>query len=173
MDLRPSKPSHLRVIERQDQRPAGHDVLDLAVQVVPQFGVLRNAAALDQALVEAEGRVARRTAELASELARSGRDLFLGALARAASTPDGWFTIADLVERLPAGVKSDEALGMLRQLTSIDGLIEVESALLGERYRFIDEALPTFLWMMIARRHLLAMGDDEAQSRLFPEDQPA
>jgi len=130
-------------------------------------------AALDQAVIEAQGRVARRTSAIADELARPGNELMVSAVARAASTPDGWFTPADLLEKLPPGMSIDDAAGALGEIARRDGLLEREAEAQGVRYRFIDEALPTYLWMLVARRHLAAGDETEAQNELFVEELPA
>lgn len=110
-------------------------------------------AALDKVVDEAESRIARRTAQQVQKLFLEQRREFVGAAARAASTPDGWFTGEDVAQILPAGGAPATHAAELDRLAATDGMLDVDREGDVLRYRFRDEALPTYLWMMIARDH--------------------
>ena len=109
-------------------------------------------AALGQALQEAAARLTCQSRAVADQLLDSGNEAFVGAVARAAATPDGWFTLADVLVRLPAENVAEEVAAGIRHLARIPGLLEAEENVLQARFRFIDEALPTYLWMGVAGR---------------------
>ena len=121
--------------------------------------------ALDQIVEEAESRVSRRTAEQVKRMFTAERRPALGAAARAASTPDGWFTEGDALRHLPKSMapRCRAELDMLAE----EGILERDDALEGPRYRFRDEALPTYLWMLIARDHFREGGNADGAALVF------
>ena len=125
--------------------------------------------ALDKIVEEAESRIARRTAEQVRQLFEAERRPALGAAARAASTPDGWFTVGDVLRHLPHGA-ADECDNELHQLTN-GGILERDVEGETARYRFRDEALPTYLWMLIARDHFRAGGHASGAMFKRPDEQ--
>ena len=128
-------------------------------------------AGLDKIVDEAESRTAPRNAEIVQHLFEQDRRLCLGAAARAASTPDGWFSSGQVMRNMPAGTATDGCIAELRKLSVSDGLLEMAEGSDGLRFRFRDEALPTYVWMMIARDHFRDGGDRDAA--LFQEAQRA
>ena len=109
--------------------------------------------ALDRVVEEAEGRIARPTeVSLGLLLAKHDHE-FVGAAARAASTPDGWFTPKHVLAHLPAGNDPAACAANLERIAGSIDVLEHDQAPEGPRYRFNDEALPTYLWMKIARDH--------------------
>lgn len=109
-------------------------------------------AALEKGLDEAETRLMRQTAAQLPRLVGEGDLPFLATVARAANTPDGWFS-EDEVDRL-LGAKTDGWRERLHALSARSAILE--DTLEGDvrRYRFRDEALPTYLWMLLARRQM-------------------
>lgn len=107
--------------------------------------------ALNKVVEEAEGRIARRTEVSLARLLNAYERDFVGAAARAASTPDGWFTLDNVIKHLPTESDRASCAAHLMGVAESTGVLEHEEAPDGMRYRFNDEALPTFLWMKIAR----------------------
>jgi Cdc6-like AAA superfamily ATPase len=110
--------------------------------------------ALDMVVEEAEGRISRDTAVALERLLAGYEHEFLGAAARAASTADGWFAPADVLTHLPAAADAAQCDAMLEKIIADLRLLESDETATGKRYRFVDEALPTYLWMKIARDHV-------------------
>lgn len=117
-------------------------------------------SAIDRVIEEAESRLSQHTLRHLERLAKIDGH-FLGALSRAANTPDGWFTESDVTQILngKGGAKTADYLS-----PRIDGVDRVwRDAILEFRadgdemqFRFRDEALPTYLWMVIARDGLIS-----------------
>ncbi len=116
-------------------------------------------AALAKAVDEAEGRVAPSSLQRADRLLRSKRAALAGAIARAASTPDGWFGEAELAASLPESLDDPDLRRHLLELAREGQMLEADVAHDPPRFRFHDEALPTYLWMRMARDHLDTGGD--------------
>lgn len=109
--------------------------------------------ALDGVVEEAEGRIARHTEMSLAQLLNAFDREFVGAAARAASTADGWFMAEHVARYLPAGSNAATCAAELERIAGSSDMLEHEEAPDGVRYRFNDEALPTYLWMKIARDH--------------------
>jgi Cdc6-like AAA superfamily ATPase len=116
------------------------------------IGHLRNA--LDLVITENEGRMAPRTVADMHRFIDGTQTQLVAALGEAARTADGWFSaraIADLLPGSPATVAQIE--GELNDLTGTLGLdAEIDQG--EKRYRFADDNLPVYLWLMIARDRL-------------------
>lgn len=121
--------------------------------------------ALDQIVEEAESRVSRRTAEQVKRMFSAERRPTLGAAARAASTPDGWFSEGDTLRHLPKGM-APRCRAELDWLAG-EGILERDDTGQEPRYRFRDEALPTYLWMLIARDHFREGGNTDGAALVF------
>ena len=106
--------------------------------------------AIEQIVEEARGRISARTVNQVEALIVGERRACLGAAARAAVSPDGWFTMADVLPYITEGLPVDRCQQILRELTLGDGLIEADIDSKGERYRFREEGLPNYLWMLLA-----------------------
>lgn len=106
--------------------------------------------ALDQILDESESRLGRWTVEQAHYLVAHFSLPFLGAVARAASTPDGSFRAGKLDLEL-AGMREAEALEALERIASKTGVLEAHRSTDVIEYRFRDEAMPNYLWLLVAR----------------------
>ncbi len=106
--------------------------------------------AIEQIVEEARGRISARTVNQVESLIVGERRICLRAAARAAVSPDGWFTMADVVPFIADGLGVDRCQTILRELTVGDGLIEADIDAKGERYRFREEGLPNYLWMLLA-----------------------
>ena len=124
-------------------------------------------AALDKSVAEAEGRIVRRTADQVKNLFFDQGRVILGAAARAASTPDGWFTVAEAAALLPRGASAAACAADLDRLAEENGILERDKQAHEIRYRFRDEALPTYLWMLIARDHFRGDAGKPGTEMLF------
>lgn len=109
-------------------------------------------ASLDRMVEEAEGRLAYGPAQRVRRLEIADRGAVLGSIARVASTPDGWFSRSDL--GLAEGGKA--AIEMVEKTLLPAGLVETGGDDPEPRYRFIDEGLPNYLWLMVARNQIQA-----------------
>lgn len=115
--------------------------------------------ALNKVVEEAASRIdPRLVAAVEPYLQRVDRTM-IHAAARAASTPDGWFTPDDAVS-LCENCPPEKMLKELNELT-LAGVIERAAEGEGARYRFREEPLPTYLWMRVAR-------DDAERGALSP-----
>ena len=72
---------------------------------------------------------------------------------------DGWFVVNDIVDNLPTASAGVDVRADFQALAGVGRVLDVDSSGTTPRYRFFDEALPTFLWLRIARDHLRAGGD--------------
>ncbi len=106
-------------------------------------------AALDKVVDESAGRIDPRLIAAVEPFLDEGRAPVTHAAARAASTPDGWFTPEDalsLTEQCPP-----ERMGKELNEMTLAGVLERAAEGETARYRFREEPLPTYLWMRIAR----------------------
>jgi Cdc6-like AAA superfamily ATPase len=107
--------------------------------------------ALERMVEEAEGRLSYQTAQRARQLDIDKSATLLGLIARAASTPDGWFSKPDLFAATGNSSKTDQAIKLVSGELSKVGLIVEEKGPIESRYKFIDEGLPNYIWTIIAR----------------------
>jgi hypothetical protein len=110
------------------------------------------AASLDRMVEEAEGRLAYSPAQRVRRLEIGDYGALLGNIARIASTPDGWFTKSELAQA--EGGKA--AIEMVEKTLIPAGLIEAGGDDPEPRYKFVDEGLPNYLWLMVARNQIQA-----------------
>lgn len=110
------------------------------------------AASLDRMVEEAEGRLAYAPAQRVRRLEIGDYGALLGNIARIASTPDGWFTKSELAQA--EGGKA--AIEMVEKTLVPAGLIEAGGDDPEPRYKFVDEGLPNYLWLMVARNQMQA-----------------
>lgn len=109
-------------------------------------------AALDKVVEESASRIDPRLIAAVEPYLDPQHRAMIHAAARAASTPDGWFTSEDalsLVDNCPA----ERMFKELNELT-LAGVLERAADGDAARYRFREEPLPTYLWMRVARDDL-------------------
>ena len=111
-------------------------------------------ASLERMVEEAEGRLAHGPAQRVRRLEIGDGAALLGAIARVASTPDGWFSRSELVEGIGSGDDATAAIAMVEKTLIPAGLIETGVDDPEPRFRFIDEGLPNYLWLMVARNQI-------------------
>lgn len=128
---------------------AGHAALDQGRSIIQPSDV---GNAIDRAIAEFQGRIASPAQTHVRRLFEAGRQDALAMTARAALAADGVFDAADIEEssKVTARKAHDaiEALNAERLLKTVNP-DEVEP-----RYAFIEEGLPTLIWMMWAQRNL-------------------
>ncbi len=120
--------------------------------------------ALDIIVEDAQNRLGPKALAQVPPLMTTGTPDILAAIALAAATPDGSFSPADVLAALPADQRPDPAEPVVAsELARIEqlGLIERVEGDTG-RVRFIDETLPFFLWMALARARFPDGADRDA-----------
>lgn len=108
-------------------------------------------AALDRMVEEGEGRLAFSTANRVQRIDIKTNAASLGLIARVASTPDGWFSKSDILAGPSDAAHDAAAIALLESELLSSGLIDVDEADTETRYRFMDEGLANYLWMLVAR----------------------
>jgi Cdc6-like AAA superfamily ATPase len=109
-------------------------------------------AALDKVVDESASRIDPRLLAAVEPFLERSHRLVIHAAARAASTPDGWFTMDDALS-LCDNCPPERMLKELNELT-LAGVVERSADAEAARYRFREEPLPTYLWMRVARDNL-------------------
>lgn len=109
-------------------------------------------ASLDRMVEEAEGRLAYATALRVRHLDIGDKAAMLGTIAKTASTPDGWFTRSDML----LNKDGNASIEMVDNVLIPSGLIESGGEDPEPRYRFVDEGLANYLWLMVARNRMHA-----------------
>ncbi|MBC9032803.1 ATP-binding protein [Sphingomonas sp. JC676] len=132
---------------------AGLEALDQG-RLTVDVGHLR--AALDLVIAETEGRMSPRTVTEMQKFLTGAYPQLIAAIGEASRSVDGWFTARDIAGLLPASAGgADKVQAELQSLTSTLGLeSETEDGEL--RFRFSDDSLPIYLWLLIARDRLNA-----------------
>lgn len=110
--------------------------------------------ALDQAILEIEGRMPPRAVIEMRKFVGGRYDPLVAALGEASRSADGWFSGQAVVDLLPgASVTAAQVEQELAQLTGQLGL-ETETQDGECRFRFTDDTLPVYLWLMVGRLRL-------------------
>ena len=128
---------------------AGHAALDAGRATVAPADV---ASAVDRAILEFQGRIATPAQTHVRRLFDQGRQDALAMTARAALAADGVFDAADVeTANEISPKKAQEAIDALagdRMLKTVQGDD------ISPRYAFVEEGLPTLIWMIWAQRNL-------------------
>ena len=108
-----------------------------------------------EAVSEFKGRVSKRSQLKLAAVTRDHPNRMLAALAQAAPLHGGSFELADLAALAPsetvAGVKA-----LLDELVEIALLAEAADVDFGRRFRFREESVQTYLWLLVALEQLNA-----------------
>ena len=109
------------------------------------------AAATTDTVNEFRDRISRRSQMQIDQQVRRGRLAALGALAGAAQSTGGWFTLDEItdVHADPTGIA--QARTAAEQLAAEQILIESREDEFGRAYRFIEPSVPIYLWLLAAR----------------------
>jgi hypothetical protein len=108
---------------------------------------------LDEIVEEAENRLGPVARNRAADLLATGNTPLLAAIARAASTPDGSFRLADIKSGLSDATAEATISAELARIEKLGGVLDQTADVGGPAYRFVDDALPFFIWMALARGH--------------------
>ncbi len=109
------------------------------------------AVATEEAVNEFRGRISRRSQLQIGTLVDEGKLGVLGALAGAAQSTGGWFTVEDItaVHGDPAAIA--EAREAAERLAADQVLLEVGDDGFGRGFRFMEPTVPVYLWLLAAR----------------------
>ncbi|WP_010542643.1 ATP-binding protein [Sphingomonas elodea] len=110
--------------------------------------------ALDQAILEIEGRMAPRTVVDMRKFVGGRYDPLVAALAEASRSVDSWFDARTVVDLLPGAPVS--AVQVEQELATLAGQLGLEAEMEDgvRRFRFTDDSLPVYLWLMVGRLRL-------------------
>lgn len=106
---------------------------------------------LERMAEEAEGRLEVATSKRVRKLDVVKNREVLGTIARVASTPNGWFSANDFAKNPAHADHLDAAIKLIESNLVKIGLIEMDATGDEPQYRFVDEGVPNFLWMIVAR----------------------
>ncbi|KTF67434.1 hypothetical protein ATB93_17735 [Sphingomonas sp. WG] len=130
---------------------AAQEALDHG-RLTVDMGHLRSA--VDLAIAEVEGRMAPRAVAELRKLVSGRYDPVVAALSEASRSSDGWFSGRSVVQLLPN--TSVTAQQVERELAELAGKLQLETENVDEerRFRFSDDNLPVYLWLMLGRTRL-------------------
>jgi Cdc6-like AAA superfamily ATPase len=128
---------------------AGHAALDQGRSTILANDI---STAVDRAVDEFQGRIGKPAQAHVRRLFEQGRGEAMAMAARASLTSDGAFSAAEI--KSVNGVDARKAQGVIDNLAA-DGLIsQVDEDETEKRYIFIEEGLPTYLWISWAQQNL-------------------
>jgi len=128
---------------------AGHAALDQGRATVLPTDV---ASAVDRAILEFQGRIPTPAQAQVRRLFDQGRQDALAMTARAALAADGVFDAAGIESANE--ISARKAQEAIETLTSERLLKTIQGEEMQPRYAFVEEGLPTLIWMMWAQRNL-------------------
>jgi Cdc6-like AAA superfamily ATPase len=109
------------------------------------------ATATEEAVSEFRGRISRRSQLQISELVAAGHLAVLGALAGAAQSTGGWFTVEDISALYADTGAIAAAKSTAEWLGEQHLLIEMGDDGFGKAFRFIEATVPVYLWLLAAK----------------------
>ena len=112
-------------------------------------------AAIAEALNELKGRVTRRSQARIAEAVRNGTHRLLGVLAGLAQLGGGQFGVDDVEAAFGDDESAARARDLLPTLCAEGWLIEPHEDEFGSRYRFAEETVPAYLWLLSAQSQFL------------------
>ncbi|MBL8770963.1 MAG: AAA family ATPase [Phenylobacterium sp.] len=128
---------------------AGHAALDQGRATVSPVDV---ASAVDRAILEFQGRIPTPAQTQVRRLFDQGRQDALAMSARAALAADGVFDGRDI--ETANEITARKAQDAIEVLVGERLLRPVQGEDVNQRYAFVEEGLPTLIWMMWAQRNL-------------------
>jgi Cdc6-like AAA superfamily ATPase len=120
--------------------------------------------ATSEAVDEFKGRISRRSQLQISDQLRAGRLAVLGALAGAAQTTGGWFSLSEITAMHADFAVIPEARAYADRLAAERSLLEAREDEFGRSYRFIEPTVPVYLWLLAARGEFFDHEQPELQS---------
>jgi AAA domain len=127
-------------------------------------------AALAEALVEIHGRLTRRAQFQLRAIFRDGTHKLLGPIAGVAQFSGGRFTAEDIARVFPSREFSERCRARIDRLADDHLLVEAVADEFGQHYRFLDETMPTYLWLLTAQANFIQR-DTQAQAGAAQLDQ--
>jgi hypothetical protein len=113
------------------------------------------AIAVDQALAEFQGRISRQSQIQIDKLTKNGVRQILGMLAGASMFNSGRFDAGDIDALYPSAANAANCREVIEELTAKGILIEAVEDEYGRAYRFQEEAVPPYLWILAAQKRFL------------------
>ena len=128
---------------------AGHAALDAGRATVSPADV---ASAVDRAILEFQGRIPTPAQQHVRRLFEQGRQDALAMTARAALATDGVFDASDI--ETTNEISPKKAQDAIEALSSERLLKVLQGEDVSRRFAFVEEGLPTLIWMIWAQRNL-------------------
>lgn len=128
---------------------AGHAALDAGRGAVQPADV---ASAVDRTILEFQGRIGTPAQQHVRRLFDQGRQDVLAMTSRAALAADGVFDASDV--EASNRISARKAQDAIEILIAERLLKPVHTEEAGTRYSFVEEGMPTLIWMMWAQRNL-------------------
>ncbi len=120
-----------------------------------KIGVEDVSVAVDQALAEFQGRISRPSQVQIEKLTKNGVRQILGMLAGASMFNGGRFDAADIDVLYPSAANAANCREVIEELTAKGILLEAVEDEYGRSYRFQEEAVPPYLWILAAQKRFL------------------
>lgn len=111
--------------------------------------------AVDQALAEFRGRISKHSQIQIDQAAKSGVRHVLGVMAGAALFNNGRFDGRDVDALYPSAANAANFKGTIDELAARQILIEVHEDEYGRGYRFAEESVLPYLWILAAQKRFL------------------
>ena len=127
--------------------------------------------ALAEALAELKGRISKRSQVQIAACVRDGSYKLLSGLSGAAQLGGGVFSLNDVASIWPAVEGAARYRSLVEKFVAEGMLIERHQDELGECYRFTEDSVPIYLWLLAAQARLLegdGAGSDAPQRRGAP-----
>jgi Cdc6-like AAA superfamily ATPase len=105
--------------------------------------------AIAEALSELKGRMSRRAQASVASLARDGAHKVLGRLAALVKLSNGTFSETDIDSVQPTPEAAARCRTVLEMLAADGKLVERFEDEFGRQYRFVESAVPQYLWLMM------------------------
>ncbi len=122
--------------------------------------------AVDQALTEFRGRISKHSQIQIDQAAKSGVRHVLGVMAGAALFNNGRFDGRDVDALYPSATNAASFKATIEELASKHILLEMQEDEYGRGYRFSEEAVLPYLWILAAQKRFL-------ETRKAPDAKPA
>jgi hypothetical protein len=111
--------------------------------------------AVDQALAEFRGRISRPSQVQIEKLTKNGVRQILGMLSGASMFNGGRFDVSDIDVLYPSAANAANCRDVIEELTAKGILIEAIEDEYGRAYRFQEEAVPPYLWILASQKRFL------------------
>ncbi len=113
------------------------------------------ALAVDQALVEFQGRISRHSQMQMDKVTKNGVRQILGMLAGSSMFNGGRFDANDIDILYPSASNSENCRAVIEDLAAKNILVSASEDEYGRAYRFQEEAVPPYLWILAAQKRFL------------------